>query len=43
MLIKLRRFKNCRPKNDFEKQLIKNGIVVIPNFLPNEDFKELKK
>lgn len=42
ILIKLRRFKNCRPKNDFENQLIKNGIVVIPNFLPDEDFKELK-
>lgn len=42
MLINLRRFKNCRPKNDFENQLIKNGIVVIPNFLPDTEFKELK-
>ena len=43
ILIKLRRFKNCRPENNYEKQLIKDGIVVIPNFLPNEDFKELKR
>ena len=42
MLIRFRRFKNCRPKDDFENQLIKNGIVVIPNFLPDEEFKELK-
>ena len=42
ILIKLRRFKNCRPKNDFENQLIKDGIVVIPNFLPDEEFKNLK-
>ena len=33
MLIRFRRFKNCRPKDDFENQLIKKGIVVIPNFL----------
>ena len=42
ILIKLRRFKNCRPKDDYEKKLIKDGIVVIPNFLPDQDFKELK-
>ena len=42
ILIKLRRLKNCRPKDDYEKKLIKDGIVVIPNFLPDQDFKELK-
>ena len=42
ILIKLRRLKNCRPKDDYEKKLIEDGIVVIPNFLPEEDFKELK-
>jgi len=42
ILIKLRRLKNCRPKDDYEKKLIEDGIVVIPNFLPDEDFKELK-
>ena len=42
ILIKLRRLKNCRPKDDHEKKLIEDGIVVIPNFLPEEDFKELK-
>ena len=42
ILIKLRRLKNCRPKDDYEKKLIGDGIVVIPNFLPDEDFKELK-
>ncbi len=43
LIIKLRRFKNCRPKNDYEKKLIKDGIVVIPNFLPEEEFQKLKK
>ncbi len=42
ILIKLRRLKNCRPKDDYEKKLIEDGIVVIPNFLPDQDFKELK-
>ena len=42
ILIKLRRLKNCRPKDDYEKKLIGDGIIVIPNFLPDEDFKELK-
>ena len=42
ILIKLRRLKNCRPKDDYEKKLIEDGIVVIPNFLPDEDFKNLK-
>ena len=42
ILIKLRRLKNCRPKDDHEKKLIEDGIVVIPNFLPDQDFKELK-
>lgn len=43
MLIQLRRYKNCRPRNDYEAELIKNGIVVIPDFLPTEDFKQLKQ
>tara|TARA_B100000780_G_C21036833_1_gene415855 strand:+ start:108 stop:389 length:282 start_codon:yes stop_codon:yes gene_type:complete len=42
-LIQLKRFKNCRPRNNHEKDLIKNGFVVIPNFLPTEDFKKLKQ
>ncbi len=43
ILIKLRRFKNCRPKSIYEKQLINDGIVVIPNFLPSLEFIKLKK
>ncbi len=41
--IMLRRFKNCRPITSYEKDLIKNGIVVIPNFLPEDEFQKLKK
>jgi len=43
ILIKLRRFKNFRTKTVYEKQLINDGIVVIPNFLPSEEFKKLKE
>ena len=43
MLIQLRRYKNCRPQNDDEAKLIKDGILVIPDFLPSEDFKQLKQ
>ena len=43
ILIKLRRFKNCRPKSIYEKQLINDGIVVIPNFLPSQEFIKLKQ
>lgn len=43
LIIQIRRFKNCRPKNDYEKTLIKEGIVVIPDFLPEEEFRQLKK
>ena len=43
MLIQLRRFKNCRPQSSDENKLIKNGILIIPNFLPEEDFKNLKQ
>ena len=43
LIINIRRFKNCRPKNNFENKLIKDGIVVIPNFLPEEEFQQLKK
>ena len=43
ILIKLRRFKNCRPKSIYEKQLINDGIVVIPNFLPSQEFIKLKE
>ena len=39
----LRRYKNCRPITSYEKDLIKNGIVIIPNFLPDEEFQKLKK
>ena len=39
----LRRLKNCRPITVHEKDLIKNGIVVIPNFLPDDEFQNLKK
>ena len=43
LIIKLRRLKNCRPKSNYEKKLIEDGIVVIPNFLPEEEFRLLKK
>ena len=43
MLIQLRRYKNCIPQNDDEKKLIKNGIVVIRDFLSPEEFKRLKQ
>ena len=43
LIIKIRRLKNCRPKNDYENKLIEDGIVVIPNFLPEEEFQQLKK
>ena len=43
LIIRIRRFKNCRPKNDYEKTLIRDGIVVIPDFLPEEEFRQLKK
>jgi len=42
-LINLRRYKNCKPKNDFEIKLIEDGIIVIPNFLPAEEFKYLRE
>ena len=42
LIIKLRRFKNCRPKSYYENKLIEDGIVVIPNFLPEEEFQLLK-
>ena len=42
MLIKLRRYKNCRPQNDDENKLINEGIIIIPNFLPEQDFSQLK-
>lgn len=42
-LILLRRLKNCRPRTNYEKKLINEGIVVIPNFLSEEEFLELKK
>ena len=42
IMIHMRRYKNCRPQNDYENELIKNGIVVIPDFLPTEDFEKLK-
>lgn len=43
VFIKLRRIKNCRPKTIYEKKLIDDGIVVIPNFLPSKEFKILKE
>ena len=43
LIIKLRRLKNCRPKSDYENKLIEDGIIVIPNFLPEEEFRNLKK
>ena len=42
ILIKLRRLKNCKAKTDYEKQLLNDGIVVIPNFLPLNEFSKLK-
>ena len=42
-IINLRRYKNCKPKDDFEIKLIENGIVVIPNFLPAEEFRCLRE
>ena len=39
----LRRYKNCRPITSYEKDLIKNGIVIKPNFLQDEEFQKLKK
>lgn len=42
-IINLRRYKNHKPKNDLELELVKNGIISIPNFLPNNDFEDLKK
>tara|TARA_A100001234_G_C12632796_1_gene388953 strand:+ start:263 stop:1156 length:894 start_codon:yes stop_codon:yes gene_type:complete len=43
LLIMIRRFKNCKPETSYEKKLIKDGIVVIPNFLPENEFNQLKK
>ena len=43
LLIFLRRLKNCRAQTTDEKKLIDDGIIVIPNFLPNEDFFKLKQ
>lgn len=43
LIIKFRRLKNCKPNNDYENKLIEDGIVVIPNFLPEEEFRQLKK
>jgi hypothetical protein len=40
-IIYLRRIKNCRPKNLIEKRLIDDGIIVIPNFLPEQEFLQL--
>ena len=42
-LINFRRYKNCRPKDGFELELLKNGIITIPNFLPTNEFLDLKK
>lgn len=42
LLIQMRRFKNCLPKDEHEAKLIEEGIVVIPDFLPTEEFKKLK-
>lgn len=43
LAIILRRFKNCRAKTIYEKELLRNGIVIIPNFLPDAEFQDLKK
>lgn len=43
LAVNLRRVKNCRPKTVHEKKLLSNGIVVIPNFLPDDEFQDLKK
>jgi len=42
-LILLRRLKNCRPRTNYEKKLINEGIIVIPNFLSEKEFLEFKK
>jgi hypothetical protein len=42
LLITIRRLKNCRPISNDEKTLLDDGIVVIPNFLPEEEFQQLK-
>ena len=42
IIINLRRFKNCRARSKYEKDLIDNGIAVIPNFLPDDEFEKLK-
>lgn len=42
-IINLKRYKNCKPKNNLELELIKNGVLVIPNFLPKEEFSQLKE
>jgi len=41
--VNLRSYKNCKLKNDLELELVKNGIISIPNFLPINDFEDLKK
>lgn len=43
MIIHLRRLKNCRAQSEDENKLIKNGILVIENFLPLEEFNQLKQ
>lgn len=42
-LVNLRRYKNFKIKNNLELELIKNGIISIPNFLPHNDFEDLKR
>ena len=42
-LINFRRYKNCRPRDGLELELLKNGIITIPNFLPTNEFLDLKK
>ena len=39
----LKRYKNFKIKNNLELELVKNGIISIPNFLPNNDFEDLKR
>ena len=41
-IIAIKRLKNCRPKTSDEKTLINDGIVVIPEFLPEVEFQQLK-
>ena len=43
MIINLRRYKNYRAQSVDERSLIKNGIIVIENFLPCEEFNQLKQ